>query len=738
MFAAIKKGITRAANYLSSSDDEQCEYDYAWTESAKRRKLSFEYETERREVAPVVIDEDNTLCGRKFLPSSQRKGDWKPICTLRVEGEHCDGVEIKKVLEERLCSYLNVEQTPYTLKTGAWVYAYRCPQWNNGCAYKARAITKAGDLSIETKGNHLHDSCERPRRGLTQEQKSFVDSWVAFEVPTPSAVVYGMVNKASNILPLPRQRAIYDQVRNYLKRLKDDQKDRYAIKSLHDFTSLCEKSPLDFSNWEKASLAGVLAYDVNFEMKTFRVAVSTPNMIHGAYQSSHVVADATYKLNYLGWPVLVIGTLSVQKPKFRLLGLALSNTEKEDDFKWLFKCVKDKCEAQSNGKPLQFEQFTSDSAFAIRNAAKVFSVEPNMCYFHVTKNVKENKHRLLGTKEEKNRKLSQILDDIEFLRLIPYSYEAAFVTIVSLFLTKWEKEKDFVSYFKREWVTKTPRWGGAYLRPGTANTNNALERFNRELKVLCNHKRPNLGEHLDRLLRVTNAWGSSHPGTPGKDYDKFELGPKQWNDVATYIGKCDRHGIKYQGLQNDSSRLIISKAGIKCCHESAKMLLQSTTREGMPIPKPEENDLLSQERELASKAMDLWRELQKSEAEIRNFFEMPWTCSENFRVPSKNSLSFHDVRHLMECFYLLEPIPEEDRWCTHVALSCTCGTFQLKGWCKHALSEGLEQKLIMCPTEYQQNHWNKKKSRGRPKNTATALQRQPGEVALTFPNLEPA
>lgn len=49
-------------------------------------------------------------------------------------------------------------------------------------------------------------------------------------------------------------------------------------------------------------------------------------------------ADATYKLNWLGYPVLIIG-ISDMNNTFHPLGLALTRDEKSDDFEFIFKSL---------------------------------------------------------------------------------------------------------------------------------------------------------------------------------------------------------------------------------------------------------------------------------------------------------------------------------------------------------------------------------------------------------------
>ena len=99
---------------------------------------------------------------------------------------------------------------------------------------------------------------------------------------------------------------------------------------------------------------------------------------------------------------------------------------------------------------------------------------------------------------------------------------------------------------------------------------------------------------------------------------------------------------------------------------------------------------------------------------------------------AKNELGFDDVRMLMQDFRLLQSIPEPHRWCEHVVLSCTCHRFQLDGWCKHSLAEGLRLKLVTFPVQHQDLQLSRRNAPGRPKKTRPCLEVQAGEAPQSF------
>ncbi|CAF4975592.1 unnamed protein product, partial [Rotaria socialis] len=67
----------------------------------------------------------------------------------------------------------------------------------------------------------------------------------------------------------------------------------------------------------------------------FRVFISSVCLLNIASISSHINADATYKLVWQGFLVLIVGTTDLNK-KFHPFGLAICSNEKTKDFEFIF------------------------------------------------------------------------------------------------------------------------------------------------------------------------------------------------------------------------------------------------------------------------------------------------------------------------------------------------------------------------------------------------------------------
>mmetsp|Transcript_10477 Transcript_10477/g.37217 ORF Transcript_10477/g.37217 Transcript_10477/m.37217 type:complete len:838 (+) Transcript_10477:280-2793(+) len=646
----------------------------------------------------------------KYSRSKQGQ-TWEQVCRVEVdEDEDLNPEEIQNIVALQVQSDLVVQQSPYQ-RRDAWVHAFLCAHKRKDgghCTFRARAVVLKENILIEVNGNHDTHASEfwRPMRGLTVAQKKYIDSCIHLKAPTPYQIMVGMLeaNKGGGegSLVCPQvDAAIYDKIKNYIKRMKKDKRQKLALKSLQDVETFASMQAM---RDDQRYTTGCIGHEVDFKSSTFRIIFSTPNMLRAAATASHFAADATYKLNHLGWPVLVMGFLSRESPKFHLVAIALTNTETEKDLHFFFTHVKMKA-AAINGHPLKVKYITSDAAPAIRNAAQAsFGVSPVMCYFHVSKCVKKNGARLTGNSKQRQAALASILTDVGFLRCIPSGLTGAFEALVELFLKKWEHETAFVKYFKREWVEKTPRWSRAYLLAGAAQTNNGVERFNRSLKIMT-AGRPDLGTHLTQLMQSMAAFGHN-----------------QNKDQRGVHEKVDELVIKDQ--DSGDARLIVSKAGINRIEALVSADLEEEVRQvgiAAPTPEPSEEELLQKEQDLAKQVLKLWQAMGKSK-----------TKQEVCAFIAKNELGFDDVRMLMQDFRLLQSIPEPHRWCEHVVLSCTCHRFQLDGWCKHSLAEGLRLKLVTFPVQHQDLQLSRRNAPGRPKKTRPCLEVQAGEAPQSF------
>jgi hypothetical protein len=212
----------------------------------------------------------------------------------------------------------------------------------------------------------------------------------------------------------------------------------------------------------------------NYDSKRFGILVSTKRLLNHVQLSHGIQCDATYKLSWEGFPILIAG-VSDQDRVFHPVGISLTSGETTDDFMFLFTGIKKSQSAGFSPKVL-----LSDAAEAITNGFRnVFGDEFTRayCFFHVMKNVDEKRHLV------KDKQLwIEVRSDISTLQLARCFEE--FNAAKELWSRKYQDNPataEFQKYFYEEYLNK---WSGWY--EGIANrfptTNNGLEATNRWIK----------------------------------------------------------------------------------------------------------------------------------------------------------------------------------------------------------------------------------------------------------------
>lgn len=215
--------------------------------------------------------------------------------------------------------------------------------------------------------------------------------------------------------------------------------------SVGDLVSWCQQNstiPID----EDAAYVIGFEHSNEDEARFFRFMFSTQRLLRNSVAVTTLVVDATYKLNWQGYPFLIVGTFDRAK-KFQALAYACTSNEKTEDYTFFFQTLIDAVK-QVHDVTITPKTLIADGAIPIRNACEMIFptiVCMIMCYIHVIRNV--NKRPLANSK--KNRKL--INDDIEILHLA--GTEEKFDELSALFIKKWEKEeKEFTRYFAEQWL----------------------------------------------------------------------------------------------------------------------------------------------------------------------------------------------------------------------------------------------------------------------------------------------
>jgi len=183
------------------------------------------------------------------------------------------------------------------------------------------------------------------------EIKEEIEGLLNLGIDKPSIIINHLRKK--HIEP-PSRKQLY----NYLHTLRVSKTP--AILSLGQLASVCdEKGAVP----GEADTAFVVGRNIDFDSKTFRFLLSTPRLLHLSKLSKSLQADATYKLLWHDFPVIMIGT-SDKDRHFHPYGIAVCSGETSEDFASVFQLLKTGCDLYEEYKP---EILIGDCAESITN-----------------------------------------------------------------------------------------------------------------------------------------------------------------------------------------------------------------------------------------------------------------------------------------------------------------------------------------------------------------------------------
>lgn len=233
-------------------------------------------------------------------------------------------------------------------------------------------------LLFRTDSEHTHESIET-KRSASISPSTEEEIRRLYSVATkPKAI---RLSLAKNDFPVPTM----TQLKNFLSKLS---KEKFGASSM----SLGELEKWLKENSvipEDEDIAFVVDYQVSYDDElSFRFFMSTKRLLETAKDSEIVHADATYKLIWQGYPVLVVGTSDSDR-HFHNFGIAVCMAEKTEDFVFLFKALLKGVNLSCNSE-MAPKVLVSDAAESIQNAFKeVFGdhKEIVMCWAHTQRNI---------------------------------------------------------------------------------------------------------------------------------------------------------------------------------------------------------------------------------------------------------------------------------------------------------------------------------------------------------------
>lgn len=214
----------------------------------------------------------------------------------------------------------------------------------------------------------------------------------------PKAILYNLVRKGFS--PPKKEKLV-----TFLATLR---KEKFGSEKLHYGT--LEQWLKDSSNEpEDENEPFILAYgiDLNEEKvvdSKFRFFVSTKTLIRNAIDVERLHTDATYKLNWQGYPVLLIGMTDSNR-KFHPFGVCVATNECAADFEFIFRALKNSVE-QLYSTEIDPKVLICDAGKSIHNGfSTVFPHLTNeivMCWSHMRRNTVKNLPKYLKDKKQQN------------------------------------------------------------------------------------------------------------------------------------------------------------------------------------------------------------------------------------------------------------------------------------------------------------------------------------------------
>ncbi|CAF0964252.1 unnamed protein product [Adineta steineri] len=338
----------------------------------------------------------------------------------------------------------------------------------------------------KTEANHDHVEVEEVR-GINEDIKRSIEELFNDGITKPKQIIRALQVRDITVPTIIK-------IKNYLVQYKKKKFGSYII-SLGELDDWCGRH-MDVPLNENESF--VVSYQIiyadedtediedndDFNENKFRIFISSVRLLTIASISSHICADATYKLIWQGYPVLIIGTTDLNKV-FHPFGLAICTNEKTKDFEFIFRSVQIGMK-KINKELLNPTALVADAADAIKNGFQnVFNNEYNhiMCWSHMKTKI-DNYVCHIDNKDI----AKEIIHDIELLHLSNSTVVFKLATI--LFFKKWRNNKkpinetieDFLDYFDNEWIQSHSGWYEG-IQLYTPSTNNGLEVTNRVIKA---------------------------------------------------------------------------------------------------------------------------------------------------------------------------------------------------------------------------------------------------------------
>lgn len=427
-----------------------------------------------RAAATRPLDNNDNATASGVVKQKQKRihKSWSLVATFT--GENATELAKEAIAAESCWSYHYKNES-----NGGTKVNYRCnmvtfrgPQCGAGTYLLYDAQTSDVRL-YRSDTEHTHDNLKNTVNKISREVEDVIRSMYENDHNVkPSAILY-QLTKQKKVLPSKSQLAA---------KMKEIRAAKFGGPEINLGT--LEKWLSDNINipTEKTE-PFVVDYQVLIDEKKpneseFRFMVSSKKLLENAINIDKIHTDATYKLVWQGFPVLLVGTTDMHR-QFHVIGVAVCTTETALDFAFIFGAMNKGLQQVYNAQ-IDLKYVICDAADSIPNG--FFAVYGDdgkiviMCWAHMRRAVA----KFFLTFFHDAKLQNEVLYDIDKLQLCRCNED--FDKAAILFIAKWEKNSaDFTRYFNNELLVQHRFWyEGVALK--VPSTNNAQEATHKVIK----------------------------------------------------------------------------------------------------------------------------------------------------------------------------------------------------------------------------------------------------------------
>ncbi|XP_077289789.1 uncharacterized protein LOC143913700 [Arctopsyche grandis] len=412
----------------------------------------------------------------------------------------------------------------------------------------------------ETKNEHSNHA--DTNRGLSMSARKIVCQMFDDGIKKPNAIIASFQDRG---LPEPDKTKLY----NFLAKLRHEKLETPTI-SVTDVFNWCNARMGVPVEDDKPFVLGInlVVDDLDDERQDLKFVISTKRLLQLVNKNEGFQMDATFKLTWQGYPVLIVGSSDMNQV-FHPYAIAVCSNETESDFAFIFSSIKESYfkiyNTECNPKIL-----LADASSAITDGFKAvfgLSFRRLMCYFHVAKNIDSE---LRGMKDK-----DEIRSDIECLHLCPN--DETFNIVTELFLKKWNDKKDveittFIEYFKSVWLESNRYW---YV--GARNhfpiTNNGLQSTNAVIKKEHTiRERLPVGQFLEVLENLIVKRWSNERDPKNSNFKPFSMKPQYSTKIWTEAYQWAKLEVKLLEDKKDNKTIFYFSSSHEKQKITAKMV----------------------------------------------------------------------------------------------------------------------------------------------------------------------